>query len=799
MARAALILLMLTLLWAPDAVFGDGVFWAHDLRHHHMPWRVWVAAAWSSGEVPLWAPEVANGFPLMADGQTGAFYPPTVLLFGLLPAATAMNAAVLGHFWWAALGMFAFLRTQGRSEAASLFGAVALGFSGFLATHALYLGMHCAVSWLPWALWAVARRRLGLAGLAAWMMMVAGHPQAAAFSMLLVGAFVVWQAALERRWPLRFAAAMLLAIAAASPQLLATLELSRFSMRDGGVSAMFANIGSLPPQEAINGVLPYLFGHDRPADVIQSYYHRGSGYWGAGENHWEMAFYLGIPVVGAMIWRIRQERFWAAMFGTSALLMLGGLTPAWPLLRLLPGMSGFRFPVRFAIVLTVAAAVLAAAGLDHLRDAPPERKRQASWWLSGASLVLLLGLLLGGQALRLGDDAVRGVLTGYFTAQVDQPLPPPPEDLPPLMRAALPDPEPEDPAKIPAKVDRIVASLWQSTSPLSPQVWGPALLLGLLGGALTLSASGHLSGRRLAIGAAAVLYIDLWSFGAAYQARSPRSFVSSRPTALSLLEADPRWGRTTVVDRRQNPGLDVELMNASLGLLYGQRDVILTSPLLMVRNDAMLSLAGLDVGDRGPQKVTRLLEHPQIPDLMGIRWLLSVHDIPGYPRYLNGPVKLFENPDPLPNAFLVGCVQQPPDLWEGLQVLEPRQWAIVEADVGLSRCMDGADAGSATVLSASPREVVIHVDASRPSLLVHTDSFYPGWEATLDGEVVPIHVANLIFRGIPVEAGTHEVVLRYRPPLILAGVWVMPLALMALVGMAVREQRGAGRGAAISG
>jgi uncharacterized membrane protein YfhO len=102
-------------------------------------------------------------------------------------------------------------------------------------------------------------------------------------------------------------------------------------------------------------------------------------------------------------------------------------------------------------------------------------------------------------------------------------------------------------------------------------------------------------------------------------------------------------------------------------------------------------------------------------------------------------------------------------------------------------------------LSASAREVVIRVDASRPSLLVHTDSFYPGWEATLDGEVVPIHVANLIFRGIPVEAGTHEVVLRYRPPLILAGLWGMPLALLMLVGMAVWEQRGAGRGAAISG
>ncbi|MFT4976642.1 MAG: hypothetical protein ACI8S6_002547, partial [Myxococcota bacterium] len=719
----------------------------------------------------------------------GAFYPPTVILFGLLPAAVAMNIAVLGHFWWAALGAFGLLRSLGRSELASLFGAVALGFSGFLATHALYLGMHCAVAWLPWALWAVQRRQYGLAGLCAWMMMVAGHPQAAAFSMLLLGAFALKQAITDRAWPLRFAGAMLLAIVAASPQLLATLELARFSMRDGGVSAMFANIGSLPPQEIVNGAFPRFFGFDRPGDVTQSYYHRGEGYWGSGENHWEMSFYLGIPVIGLMLWRARRQPFWSAIFCASGLLMLGGLTPLWPILRMLPGLSGFRFPVRFAILLTVAAAVLAAAGLDHLRAAPPAEKRRASWWLSGASLAVLLGLFIAGQGLRLGEEPVRGVLTGYFSAQADRPLPPPPDDLPPLMRAALPDPEPEDPALIPAKVDRIVASLKQSTSPLSGQVWGPALLLALLGGALTLSSTGRLSEKRFAAVAIALLYVDLWSFGANYQVRSPRSFVESVPAALSVMASEDGWGRATVVDRRRDPALDVELMNASLGLLYDQRDVILTSPLLMLRNDATLALAGLDVGDRGPQKVERLLDNPHIPDLLGLRWLLSVHEIdhPDYIKRLDGAVKLYENRDPLPNAFVVGCVQQPEDPWEGLKALRPRQWAVVEQAVDVPVCTDGEGAGTATVISSSAREVVIEAEGA--GLLVHTDSVYPGWEATVDGELVEIVVADLLFRGVVLSEGAHEVVLRYRPRRIEAALWGMPLALLGLLGLAWTDRR----------
>lgn len=789
MARAALVLLVLTLLWAPDAVTGQGIFWAHDLRHHHMPWRVWASEGWFSGEVPLWAPGVASGFPLMADGQTGVFYPPTVLLFGLLPAALAMNATLLLHFWWAGLGAFALLRSLGRSELAALFGAVAFAFSGFVSTHALYLGMHCAVAWLPWALWAIQQRRYGLCGIAAWMMMVAGHPQAAAFSMLLLGAFALWQAVQDRAVPWRFAGAMVLAILAASPQLIATLELSRFSMRDGGVSAIFANIGSLPPQEILNGVLPYFFGYDRPGDVAQSYYHRGDGYWGAGENHWEMAFYLGIPVVAMMLWRARRERFWSGMFVASGLLMLGGMTPAWPLLRLLPGLSGFRFPVRFAIVLTLSAAVLAAAGLDHLRQAPPAQKRRASWWLSGASLAVLLGLLLSGQALRAGEGTVRDTLTGYFSAQVDRELPPPPDDLAPLMRAALPDPEPEDPALIPEKVDRIVASLFESTAPLSGRVWGPALLLALLGGGLTLSASGRLSGPRLATGAVALLYLDLWAFGASYQVRYPRAFVESTPTALQVIERDPDWGRTTTVDRRRDPRLDVELMNASLGLLYGQDDVILTSPLLMLRNDAVLSMAGLDVGDRGPQKVSRLLQNPQVPDLLGLRWLLSVHDIddPGYVLWMDGPVKLYENPDALPNAFLVGCVQQPEAPWDAIAALDPRGWAVVEQDTGLPTCADGQAVGTVEIARPSSREVVLQVRAERRALLVHTDSYYPGWEATVDGQPAEILVADLIYRGVVVEAGDHEVVLRYRPRAVLVGLWLMPLGLLGLAAMAGRR------------
>lgn len=789
MRRAALILLFLAVLWALDAAMGTGVFWAHDLRHHHMPWRTWAVGEWLSGRVPLWAPEVASGFPLMADGQTGVFYLPAMLLWALLPDAVALNWSIMLHFWWAGLGMFWLLRSLNRSPLAALFGAIGFAFSGFLATHSLYLGMLHAASWLPWLLGGVVRKWHGLAGLAAFMMMVAGHPQGAAFGMLLAGGLAVYQAVKARRLPLGFAGGMLLAILAASPQLVATLELASFSMRDGGVSQMFANIGSLPPQELINSVLPRFFGFDRPGDVPQTYYHRGDGYWGAGENHWEMSFYLGIPVALLALWRARQERFWLVVVLASVLLMLGGSTPAWPILRHLPGLSGFRFPVRFALLLTVAMSILASGGLDDIREASTEKLRRWSLMVGGLSAVFVLMMGLVRVGLDLGEGAVRGKLTGHFMAQTM--LPPPPVELSPLESAALPSPEPEDPDAIPEKVDRIVASLKASTTPLSSEVWGPAMILAILAGGMALASRERITTQRLASVAVGLLYIDLFSFGANYQVRYPRSFVEQQPVALTVIAEDKGRFRTTVVDRRQDPALDVELMSASLGLLYGQRDVILTSPLLMLRNDALLGLAGLDVGDKGPQKIERLLAHPEIVDLLGLRWLLTVHEIDDqrYEQRIAGPVNLYRNPSAMPGAFLVGCASQPTAVWEAMLDLDPRQAAIVEGgEPGVPDCVDGAGAGTAEIVSDSPQHMVITTTSDAPALLVQTDSYYPGWEATIDGEPAALLRADLLFRGIPVPAGEHTVELRYRPSMIRAALLVAPFGLLGLLGLLITRR-----------
>ena len=91
---------------------------------------------------------------------------------------------------------------------------------------------------------------------------------------------------------------------------------------------------------------------------------------------------------------------------------------------------------------------------------------------------------------------------------------------------------------------------------------------------------------------------------------------------------------------------------------------------------------------------------------------------------------------------------------------DPRHTAVVE---GVSLPAGDAAPMPARVTSYRDDRAAIEVDTPHAGLLVLTDAYFPGWEATLDGRQATIHAANLAFRGIVVPAGHHTVVMSYAP------------------------------------
>jgi hypothetical protein len=75
----------------------------------------------------------------------------------------------------------------------------------------------------------------------------------------------------------------------------------------------------------------------------------------------------------------------------------------------------------------------------------------------------------------------------------------------------------------------------------------------------------------------------------------------------------------------------------------------------------------------------------------------------------------------------------------------------------------------------SPEELTVRVAGlASPGMLVVGEAFAPGWEARVDGAPAPILRADRCLRAVPLEAGRHEVVFRYRPR-----AWRIGLALAA--------------------
>ncbi|HEY9282462.1 MAG TPA: YfhO family protein, partial [Pyrinomonadaceae bacterium] len=88
--------------------------------------------------------------------------------------------------------------------------------------------------------------------------------------------------------------------------------------------------------------------------------------------------------------------------------------------------------------------------------------------------------------------------------------------------------------------------------------------------------------------------------------------------------------------------------------------------------------------------------------------------------------------------------------------------------------------GSARVVAYEPAALAIETESARPAVLVVSENFYPGWEATVDGERAPIMRADYLLRAVAVPAGRHRVEMRYRPAAARRGALVSSLTLLAL-------------------
>jgi hypothetical protein len=151
-------------------------------------------------------------------------------------------------------------------------------------------------------------------------------------------------------------------------------------------------------------------------------------------------------------------------------------------------------------------------------------------------------------------------------------------------------------------------------------------------------------------------------------------------------------------------------------------------------------------------------------------------------------IRVLQNTAAFPRAFLVPTAVVAPSLGTALSLMihapfHPDQEVILADDTttqstGLDDNRGGR--GTAQILTYGPNDVRVHTSADGDSWLVLSDTYYPGWSATVDGQPVSVLRGDVLFRVVPVPAGDHDVELRFEPASLKIG---LAISLVCLTGV----------------
>jgi hypothetical protein len=727
-----------------------------DLAPFLYPNYRFAAEQLRQGVIPLWNPHLYGGSPFAADIQSGLFYPINLLVFFLAPSLSYKSLEFLAifHFWLAGSSMYLCLRLLiphengddvpyvlgGRiAPLAAFAGAIAFQFSDLFIVHFGNLNMIAVAAWLPLIFLlfhhSLSRSSLGLAAAAGAVLAIAtlaGHIQITLFILLTLGLYTLWRLAITRHVS-RFTSPLL----ALFITLLVTIALATLLLLPAYQLGQYTPRAELPYEEAAQYSL-------HPAQLvgllIPNYFGRDPAlHWGPWER--VETGYIGLmtlllALIGAFIYKGRLKSFFIILAGVALLLALGGhtLLHGW-LYVVMPGFDQLRAPARFILLLDFSLAVLAALGLNQLLQPLDDRAQ--------GSLSRLLKPLTWG----LGGLIIVAAPLSYVALLITQ-------------------------DRNPVIFNRAAGA-----------VTGVALLALFTIASLVvlhLISSQWLRAKRAGLVVIGIIMLDLFTLGSNVDVGQTDPVAGfDHPEALAFLQSDPGLYRIEVTT-------DIwHLWQPNTALATGLDDVWgLYNPLTLA--DTTLYWSGAPPRSSGRY------------NFLGVKYIIASKagapaDGDIVPVFDSDPqINIYLNQAALPRALFVGRAVVVPDhdaAWQAIRAdeFDPATTVILEG----GQPLDTEPASTVSILSYDLQTISIEVETDQPGYLVVPDAYYPGWEATMDGQPTPIQRANYAFRAVYVPAGKHVVQFVFDPLIWKVGVSLSGVTFLILVGWAGWRLKGA--------
>jgi len=391
----AIILAGLIAAFFPDVLFGGKSLVFRDSGIFTYPNAFFQRESFWRGEMPLWNPLNNCGIPFLAQWNTTALYPLS-LIYILLPLAWGLNLFLLLHLFLAGLGMYWLAAQWTKNRLAAAVAGVAFVFNGLTLNCLMWTSNLAALAWMPWVIlaveqaWLLGGRRVILAALAGAMQMLAGAPEIIVLTWLILFALGIGKLAAphQARLPVFTRAIWVVAIVSllSAAQLMPFLDLLAHSDRS---SAYGTSTWAIPLWGWANLFVPLFHCYQAPLGV----------YFQPGQD-WTSSYYPGVGVLTLGLlafWVAKTPRVWLltgmAIFGFVAALGGPGMLYPW-LLKCCPALGFMRYPIKFAFLTVLAVPLLAAFTIAWFRNAGTNTSADKSGWL--LSLMIFPILIIAG-------------------------------------------------------------------------------------------------------------------------------------------------------------------------------------------------------------------------------------------------------------------------------------------------------------------------------------------------------------------------------------------------------------------
>jgi hypothetical protein len=152
-------------------------------------------------------------------------------------------------------------------------------------------------------------------------------------------------------------------------------------------------------------------------------------------------------------------------------------------------------------------------------------------------------------------------------------------------------------------------------------------------------------------------------------------------------------------------------------------------------------------------------------------------------------VNVYRDSEASPRVWIVHGAQQVAReaLAGGLGAADLRRTALMtEAPPMLETCSSGDEARVTQRWAAG---VTIEARLGCRGLVILSDVWFPGWEATVDGAPARIYETDGAIRGVVAAGGAHRIEMRYRPKSVYAGAFLTGLGLLGAVFLGLRRSR----------